>query len=295
MTGDGEIPGCGIWLRGHARDGLHEVRCGAEDGGGVPYRLDGLAGEPGRLGELVADRIDEELVRGRCRSWSPRRCLVVRVRVGLGVDQGQGQIDVGDPVAEGVMCLDDHPDLVRAESVDEPQLPQGPVAVERLALEAAHQRVELVGITGPRQRGQANVVLEIERAVVDPDRSTLTVGHIHQALSQARDARKAPVDVPAQLLDPDPAGQVAQGRSLEDRQRADVLGFVGRLDPEERGVIGAETFVVHRRSGPHSQRSPRRPAGPTRRGRLVVPRAPAAGSVAVRARRDGSDGLPLAG
>ena len=56
------------------------------------------------------------------------------------------------------------------ETFDEPQLPQGPVTVERLGQNASHQAFEGAVASGSRQTGVTNVIREIEVVVVDPDR-----------------------------------------------------------------------------------------------------------------------------
>ena len=161
------------------------------------------------------------------------------------IDQCQGEIHVGDAVAERMVGLDDQADLLVDEPIHEPHLPQRPGAVERQRLQPTHQRRQLFVVSRSRQRGESDVVLDVEVVVVDPDRAPLFVGHVHDPLPQTRDAVQAAFDVPAQLAESHPPGLVAQRRTLEHRERSDVLRFVRRLDAEERRIGRCQSFVVH--------------------------------------------------
>ena len=63
------------------------------------------------------------------------------------------------------------------EALDEPQLPERPLAIEHALLHAVRERDELLPRSRARQRGVAHVVRDVEAVVVDPDRPALVVGH----------------------------------------------------------------------------------------------------------------------
>ena len=167
------------------------------------------------------------------------------------------------------MGLDDEADVVVGEAVDEPHLPErsGPIQGERL--HPAHQGGELLVVARPGERGQADVVVDVEVLVVDPHRPGLGVRHLHHPLPEAGDLMEASGDVVLELVEADPATAVAQRPALDHRQRADVLRFVWRLDPQEHRVGGGQSFVRHcvqsrlagpTRPGPFGATAPRRAA-----------------------------------
>ena len=79
---------------------------------------------------------------------------------------------------------------------------------------------------GRRQRGLADVVVEVEVGVVDPDRAALAEGDEAQLLAEAGDEVQARLDVVAELL-------VARRRALEDDRRGDVHVGAASLQVEE--------------------------------------------------------------
>ena len=130
-------------------------------------------------------------------------------RIGFDVDQREGEVDVGDSVAEGVVDLQDHPDVIVGEAVDEPHLPQRPCAIEGERLHAAHERGELVVVAGPRECRQADVIADVEVLVVDPHRPGLVVRHLHHPLTQARNPVDASCDVSLEFVETDPSARIA--------------------------------------------------------------------------------------
>ena len=72
------------------------------------------------------------------------------------------------------------------EALDEVDLPQRPAAVERPGGDPRDELAQLVHRPGPRQRGAAYVVAEVEVLVVHPDRVGQPAGHRLQPLAVAR-------------------------------------------------------------------------------------------------------------
>ena len=139
--------------------------------------------------------------------------------------------------------LDDrHP--VALQALDEPQLPERPAAVEHLALQTRHQRLELLLVAGMGQGGEADVVGEVEGVVVDPDRPALLEGHRHEPLAEARDEVEPAPDDRSRLVDAEPAALVEERPAFEHRERAHVHRRLGSLHVEERRVLAAQS-VVH--------------------------------------------------
>ena len=62
----------------------------------------------------------------------------------------------------------------------------GPGAIEREGGEAADERRELLGRAGRRERGGADVVVEVEVGVLDPQRVVQAEGHLDQPAAERR-------------------------------------------------------------------------------------------------------------
>ena len=86
------------------------------------------------------------------------------------VEQHGREVDAGDAVDERVVRLADQREAVALEALHEPHLPERLRAVEPLGEDAPGQQRELVVVARRGQRGVADVVLEVEARVVDPDR-----------------------------------------------------------------------------------------------------------------------------
>jgi hypothetical protein len=108
-------------------------------------------------------------------------------------------------------------------------LPQRPVAWERVG----HAPVD--DLVQPPRLGANHVPVEVEVAVVDPDRRVEVERHPAQHLPVARRAVKAGGDVLAQGLEAGTAA-VRRKRWVEYRGPADVHVGTGRLDAQKRGV-----------------------------------------------------------
>jgi hypothetical protein len=72
-------------------------------------------------------------------------------------------------VDQHLVRLGEHGDPAPLEPLDEVDLPQRTVPVQRAGDDPRHQLEELVGRPGARQRGAAYVVAEVEVGVVHPD------------------------------------------------------------------------------------------------------------------------------
>ena len=89
------------------------------------------------------------------------------------------------------------------EPLDHPRLPQWAVPVELLGHEPAHQRAELAVAPRRRQRGMAQVVLELEVRIVDPDRPAELQRHEpHDAGGSAGRLRASPGSPPPHVRRP---------------------------------------------------------------------------------------------
>ena len=110
---------------------------------------------------------------------------------------------------------------------------------------------------GGRQRGVADVVVEVEVRIVHPDGTTDPTGREADLLPVARDERQLARDQGHHLV-------VRRGRSLEHGARADVHVGDAVLDAEEDAVERAH--VLHRARASHAATSGDRVLRPRRRG-----------------------------
>ena len=151
----------------------------------------------GGLGDPLGDGGAEQLQRARLRARDPLGRIVGRGGLGLGVEEDRRYVNPGDAVDEAVVALADDREPLLAEPVDHPQLPERLRAVEPLREGPGGERAELLLVAGGGQGGVADVVVEVEVRVVDPDRAALVERHEAQLLAEARDeveprARGAP-------------------------------------------------------------------------------------------------------
>src|SRR5690606_21247480 len=157
--------------------------------------------------------------------------------------QRRQQVGARDAVHHAVVDLGDDREAVVLESLDDPHLPQRPVSVEMLRLDAPDDALELSLAARARQPGVAHVVAELEARIVDPHGMALERGP-GEALPVARDPVQARGDVRLDAFEVDAAGVVAQRGSLEHGGRADVHRRARVLVDPELAVELGEALVV---------------------------------------------------
>ena len=161
--------------------------------------------------------------------------------VGAQVHDHRQQVGARDAVDQRVVRLGQHGPAPVLEALDHPDLPERLGAVELLGHHPADQLAELALAARGGQRGVAQVVLDVEVRVVDPDRTPQLEGDEADLLAVARDQVELGVHH---------GDDVAEGRrrTLEDGHRGDVhVGHVV-LDVEERRVQRAQAIRTHRPS-----------------------------------------------
>jgi hypothetical protein len=132
--------------------------------------------------------------------------------------------------------------LAALQSLDHPDLPERARAVERTREDPARELAQLIERARAREREVAQVVADVEVAIVDPHRPALE-RRPRELLAIARDPVQHRLDRAAVAREVDAAVRVAQRARLEDRDRADVHRRVLALRPQERGVLRRESFV----------------------------------------------------
>ena len=131
-------------------------------------------------------------------------------RLAFEIGQGEEEIDGGGAVTQSVVALEDEAQLVVLEAVDEPHLPERPVPIEREGLHAAEQFLHLQVVSGTGHRRQPDVVVDVERAVVDPDGPALAERHEHDLLAQPGELVEPSRDHRPQLVETYPPSPVPQ-------------------------------------------------------------------------------------
>ena len=131
----------------------------------------------------------------------------------------------------------------------------GFVAVELLGEHAAGEVAQLLLARRGREGGVADVVVEVEVGVVDPDRPALVERDERELLAKARHQVQPGLQVLAELV-------VGGRRAVEDHRRGDVHVGPVALEVQERGVEAGEPVGTHRTefftfvksvTGPHKQ------------------------------------------
>ena len=206
-------------------------------GGGIgtpPHRAAGAADgvECGvRRADGVADRLEQQ---SRRRLGTPRPPVVGAELAALRrpVEQDLGEVDDLRAVDQRLVRLGEHRDAAALEALDEVDLPQRPVTVERSGDDPRDELTELVHRPGAGQGGAAYVVAEVEVRVVDPDRVREVAGHPADPLAVARHER-------------DPVGDQLNERVVVEARRAGVEDLDrGVVHRRRRGLGGQEGQIA---------------------------------------------------
>ena len=214
-----------------------------------PDRSDSAAAESLAAGREVVDALSGRPGQFRHRKLSRRRrrarlpgTLVFDVFGGYDVQEDRGQVDTGDPIDHAMVDLGDDGELALFEALDDPQLPQRLGAIELLGDDPAGERLQLVVVAGSRKAGVANVKVEVEGVVVDPDRSAV-VRDERETLAIARDVLQLRLDVVTDQLDVDPTVVLREGACLEEHDGRHMHVRRPGLECEKRRIEIREGFV----------------------------------------------------
>ncbi len=154
------------------------------------------------------------------------------------------------------MGLRQHREAPAGEALDEPQLPQGPAAVERLGEHPARETLELALAAGAWQRRVTDVVAHVEMGIVHPHRAALVERHERQPLPVAGHEVESRLDRLDQLV-------IRWGGADEHRAARHV--HVGRvaLEMQKRAVEAGQPVLVRHRSDGSHRRARATAVGPT--------------------------------
>ncbi len=139
------------------------------------------------------------------------------------------------PSNQAVVRLGEQREAAAAQSLDQPDLPQGLAAIQLLGEYAAAQRLQLLLAARTRQRRVPDVELRLEMRVVNPPRTALRERHEGQLLAVARHQVQTSREVRHEVV-------VTRRLALEDHAGRDV--HMGRvpLEVKERRVEPGEAI-----------------------------------------------------
>ena len=189
-----------------------------------------------RLGHQLQPRGDARVELAR----RERRCLG---GLGLQVEEHAQEFRARHAVDGAVVHLGDQRDLPVLEPLDDPHLPQWPVAVELAADDVGREVAQFAHAAGCREGGAPQVVVDVELGVVHPDR----VAEAHRDLDEAALENRGQRDpVADQLADPPERVPAGHGGGVEDRCHGHVHVQGRRLHVEETRIEPGQPFGGHR-------------------------------------------------
>ena len=141
--------------------------------------------------------------------------------------------------------LGDEGDLAVLEALDDPHLPQGPVAVELAADDVGREIAQLAHAAGRGEGGPPQVVVDVELRIVDPHGVAEAQRHLDEAALEDGGQGDAVVD---QLADAAEGVATGHRRGVEDRCDRHVHVQGRCLHVQEARVEAAQPFGGHRLS-----------------------------------------------
>ena len=217
---------------GHAAQRRHEVEV-RQRRGQRAQRLGRVArrgGEPaGEQLQAAGDAVARPAGLGR-RDLAP---------LGLQVHERDEDLRAGQPVEGGVVDLAQQPDLRPVlDAVDEVHLPQRAAAIEPALEDARALLGQLAQVARSGQRDLADVVVEVDVRLLDPERVVEAERDLDQAPAERRQQVQALAQHRAQAADGDDAA--GRGRGVVHGQAADVAVGPVVLERQELGVEARE-------------------------------------------------------
>jgi hypothetical protein len=149
--------------------------------------------------------------------------------LGAEIEYRRHQVGAADAIHHAVVHLREQRPAAALDALQEPGLPQRPVAIQPLREDPPRQLAQLPGPPRLRHRGVPHVVADLEVLVVGPGRVEDMQRHRANDLAVARHQRELRREQPGDI-------PVGGGGALEDHERAKVHRHVLVLDEEEPSV-----------------------------------------------------------
>ena len=188
----------------------------------------------------------------RAGSADPATAAVSSGGCGRQVEEVDEQLGARDPVDRGVVDLADERDVAVVQALHDVDLPQGPGAVERHPDDGPRQVGQLAGAARRGEHVPADVVVEVEVGVLDPQRVVQPERHLHHPAPERRLAHQAVGHERLQVLE---RVRGRHRRRVDDRGDRDVE--VHRRASRTRGTPSPDLTTVPSRILPG-----RRPPAP---------------------------------
>ena len=172
--------------------------------------------------------------------------LVALVLFGTGqIHQPGEQVGRRDAVGQGVVHLADESEAVVGQSLGEVEFPQRVATVQRAAGDLADHLVEFAAAAGSRHLHPAQVIVEVDFAVLHPHR----VVHLPRDVDEAVAQRVQQMQAAPDRLSKHVKGEVAvEVGGVDDRDLHRVGVQIGRLAVQQHGVHAVESLHVPPRS-----------------------------------------------
>ena len=180
----------------------------------------------------------QDLGRGRHLLRRRQSCRRGVLRgVGLAVVEDLQELGARGPIDGGVVEFGQDGKAVLAQPLDHVDLPQRVAAIQSPADEAGDQLDQLVVRSGGGERRLAQMKLQVEVRVLDPERMVQLERYLDEPAAQRFHVRQAPGQLVPQGFVGRPVGI---GRTGENPQAADVAERRPRLHVQETGVDPAQ-------------------------------------------------------
>jgi hypothetical protein len=142
-----------------------------------------------------------------------------------------------------VNLLHDGETLTALEPLHDPELPQGPLAVQLLGEDPAREPLELAQVPGPGNSRVSHVVGDVEVRIVDPD-GMLPDRDPPESLAIPRQKVETRADVAPNALDVDSTAGGPEGTRAKHDRRRDVHVLARTLEVQKGGVLGAQSLIA---------------------------------------------------
>ena len=205
------------------------------------------SGSGRRSREMIACRTSSKSD-GLCSGFQSSATGGSSTGVGFEIQDAREQARTRHAVDRRVVHAGDDRDRAVLDTLDDPELPERSRPIEGTARDVADDVGELLGAARGRHRDVANVVVEVEVGVVEPDRSVQIERDVREPATELRQHRKPRREMRLDLLE----GVAARHRRrVQEHHRLDLHVRRGRLQVQKRRVHSAQA--------PHRSSSAERP------------------------------------
>ena len=158
------------------------------------------------------------------------------------IHQPGQQVGRGEPVGQRVMHLADQGEPIVGHPLGEMELPQRAIAVQRRAGDLADDLVELAAAAGAGHLHPAQVIVEVDLAVLHPHRVVQLPRDVDEPVAQRVQQVQPALDRPSKHVEVEVAVEVG---SVDDRDLQGVRVQVGGLAVQQHGVHAVESLHAH--------------------------------------------------